>query len=299
MTNDTWAIPRFEKMGEDNSGLITLYLDASLVTGEEKYRAKALHAAAWVRARLSDPDRGVFYGSQASDSDYYMTPVDDRKRREPPPVDRTIFTPISSALASTFLRVTQVTGDPEPAALALRGLDFLSEHSIREGWVAHYYDGYDGKHDGEPRVFDLAHAPIALARALLDAFDHTGESRYLERAGTMMENVSRRFWSKEQNGLVDRASASGEIGELARPRKLFGENALAAGNFARLWRLTGDGGHRGESERILKGYPDLMDEYGLVSAEYALSADWLVQEPVITKNVRDYAPRRIVNRAGK
>ena len=48
----------------------------------------------------------------------------------------------------------------------------------------------------------------------------------------------------KHKGLVDRASSSGEFGELARPRKLFGENSLAAGNFARLWRLTGDSGHR-------------------------------------------------------
>ena len=101
VTNDTWAIPRFEKMGEDNAGLITLYLDASLVTGEEKYRDKALHAAAWVRTRLSDPDRGVFYGSQASDSDYYMTSVDDRKRREPPPVSCAASRPSTSARSST------------------------------------------------------------------------------------------------------------------------------------------------------------------------------------------------------
>src|SRR6185295_8967591 len=58
VTNDTWTMARFEKLADDNAGLIRLYLDASLVMSQEKYQAKALHALEWARKRLLDPDRG-------------------------------------------------------------------------------------------------------------------------------------------------------------------------------------------------------------------------------------------------
>src|SRR6185369_5381517 len=62
VTNDTWTMARFEKLAEDNAALIRLYLDASLVMGQEKYQARAFHAVEWVRAQLLDKERGVFFG---------------------------------------------------------------------------------------------------------------------------------------------------------------------------------------------------------------------------------------------
>ena len=293
VTNDTWTMARFEKLGEDNAGLIRLYLDASIVTGEDKYRSKALHALDWAKARLLDPGRGVFFGSQAADDDYYGAASQDRAKREPPAVDRTIFIPASAAMASTFLRAAQVTGDESLASIALRGLEWLLRDCVRDGAVAHY-------HDGEPRLFVLSRDPIALGSALLDAYDHGGDRKLLDAAETMTEDLLRRFWSDAEKGIVDRAVDAIDRGDLAKLRKNMSENALAAENFARLWRITGAERHKRCAEKILLSYPDFEDSYGHPTAEYALAADWLVRPPEDVapgpEALRPFVPRRKVKR---
>ncbi|HZF00023.1 MAG TPA: hypothetical protein VE981_23645, partial [Planctomycetota bacterium] len=255
---------------------------------------RALHALEWVKTRLLDPDRGVFFGSQAANDDYYAAIPKERQKMEPPPVDRTVFVPGSAAMASAFLRAAQVTGDESWAATALRGLDWLLRECTRDGAVAHY-------HDGEARVFVLARGPVALASTLLDAWDHSGEKRYLDAAETMTEEVLRRFWSEAEKGIVDRAVDAIDCGDLCRQRKNMPENALTAENFARLWRITGAERHKRCAEKVLLSYPDFEDSYGHPTAEYALAADWMVRAPEEVRAsepvaLRPYVLRRLVRR---
>jgi uncharacterized protein YyaL (SSP411 family) len=157
--------------------------------------------------------------------------------------------------------------------------------------VAHY-------HDGEPRLALLARDPIALASALIDAYDHTGDRRRLEAADLLMEDLLRRFWSDAEKGIVDRVVDAIEPGDLARLKKNMPENALAAENFARLWRIMGEDRQRRCAEKILLSYPDFLDSYGHPTAEYALACDWLVREPepVDPGGLRPWTPRRVVKR---
>jgi uncharacterized protein YyaL (SSP411 family) len=292
-TNDPWTMPRFEKIAEDNAALIRLYLDASDVMGQDAYRAKALHAVEWAKRMLLDPARGVFFGSQVADDDYYSAFPKERAKRPPPPADPTVFVPASVAMAGAFLRAAQVGGDDSLGATALRGLDWLLANAVREGEVAHY-------HDGQPRLFVLARDPIALGSALIDAWEHSGEKRYLDAAETMTEDVLRRFWSETEKGIVDRAVDAIDRGDLCRQRKNISENALAAENFARLWRITGADRHKRCAEKILLSYPDFEDAFGHPTAEYALAADWLVRGPEEVKAgpdcLRPYRMRRVVRR---
>ena len=290
-TNDQWTMPRFEKMGEDNAGLIRLYLDAAIVMEHDAYLQKALHSIEWVKKQLLDPARGVFFGSQAADDDYYAAFPKERAKKAPPPVDRTVFVPVSAQMAGAFLRAAEVTGDAGLAKTALQGLDWLLKECVRDGAVAHY-------HDGEPRIFVLARDPVALASALLDASEYTGEKRYLEAAEGMTEDVLRRFWSGAEKGIVDRAVDAIDRGDLCRQRKNIAENAGAAECFARLWRITGAERHRKCAEKILLSYPDFEDSYGHPTSEYALAADWIVRppQPAAPGDLKPYVMRRVVKR---
>ncbi|MFN3484751.1 MAG: thioredoxin domain-containing protein [Planctomycetota bacterium] len=290
-TNDLWTAPRFEKIGEDNAGLISLYLDASVVMGREKYADRARRTLEWARARLWDEALGVFGGSQRADEEYYLLPPDRRARRAAPPVDRTVYTPTVAAFVSAHLRAAEVLGEAEWAQRGLRALEFLSRRCVTDQGVAHY-------HDGAPRVFELLRDPVALAGALLDAHEFTGDPRFLEEASRIMDAVPGRFWREDEEGLGDRAPAPGDRGDLARPRKQIHENALAALQFARLWRIAGREEHRRWAERILLGFPDFLDGYGHTTAEYAIAADWMVRPPVEVgpDARREYVPRRVVRR---
>jgi hypothetical protein len=289
--NDTWSTPQFEKMGEDNAALIRLYLDASLVTGREKYRDRAVHALGWVRARLADRSRGVFFGSESGDEKYYLLAGSARESAGRPVLDTTVYTTVSAPMAATFLRAAEVLGDASLADQALRGLDFLLRECVTPEGVAHYYDG-------APRLFTLARDRAALGSALLDAWEHTGDRRWLEAADTVTVPLVSRFWWAEQEGIADRAVGAAELGEVARPRKNMAENAQAAENLARLAFHLGNDDHRGWAERILLGFPDFLDDYGHYTAEYAMAADRLVRPPneAGPDGLRDYQPRRVVRR---
>jgi hypothetical protein len=295
-TNDTWTAARFEKIGEDNAELIRLYLDAAAVTGQEKYAARALHALAWVRAKLFDPERGVFRGSQAGDEDYYLVPASERARGAAPPVDPTVYVTTCAPMASAFLRAAQALGVAEFEEVALRCLEFLLRECVRPEGVAHY-------HDGEPRVFGLARDRIALGTALLDAYDHTGEERYLRAAAEAGQALLSRFWSAEERGILDRLPDPSDRGELARPRRAIDENGRAAEVLARLWRRGAGEGFGEGARRVLLAWPDFLDGYGHFTADYAMAADWVIRAPVEIvvgdpalrpAALRPYVPRRVV-----
>lgn len=291
VTNDVWTAPRFEKMTEDNAGLIRLYLDASLVTGREKYLDRAVGAIQWAREALLDRERGVFAGSQYADEEYYMARPEERAGRAVPPVDRTIYTSASAAMASAFLRAAQVVEMPELGEIALKGLDWLLKECVSDGAVARY-------HDGAPRVAELLRDPVALSSAALDAFDHAGGRRHFEAAEAIAEAIPKRFWNEPQKALADRTADAAARGELARPKVNLHENALAAEVFARLWRRGGKEEHRLWAERLLTAFPDLLDGYSHATAEYALAADWIVRAPEVVKpgELKAFVPRRVVAR---
>jgi uncharacterized protein YyaL (SSP411 family) len=186
-----------------------------------------------------------------------------------------------------------VTGTASLAQTALRGLDWLQRECMRDGAVAHY-------HDGQPRVFVLSRDPIALGSALLDAYDHTGDRKHLDAAEAITEDVLRRFWSDAEDGIVDRAVDAIDRGDLSRLKKNMPENAVAAENFARLWRITGADRHKRCAEKILLSYPDFEDSYGHPTAEYSLAADWMVRAPEEVESdaedLRAFVPRRKVKR---
>jgi uncharacterized protein len=70
--DEAWIVPHFEKMADDNAGLLRNYTDGYAVFGDERLRDVAMDIVAFIRQVLSDPDGG-FYASQDAD----VTPDDE------------------------------------------------------------------------------------------------------------------------------------------------------------------------------------------------------------------------------
>ncbi|HEX9019667.1 MAG TPA: thioredoxin domain-containing protein [Nitrospirota bacterium] len=71
-TDEAWIVPHFEKMADDNAGLLRNYVDGWAVFGDERFRGVAKDIIAFTREALSDPEGG-FYASQDAD----VTPDDE------------------------------------------------------------------------------------------------------------------------------------------------------------------------------------------------------------------------------
>jgi uncharacterized protein YyaL (SSP411 family) len=70
--DEAWLVPHFEKMADDNAGLLKNYIDGYAVFGDERLRDMARGIIAFLRDVLSDPGGG-FYASQDAD----VTPDDE------------------------------------------------------------------------------------------------------------------------------------------------------------------------------------------------------------------------------
>ncbi len=70
--DDAWTVPHFEKMAEDNAGLLRNYADGYALFGDRRFRDVAADIIAFTRDVLSDPEGG-FYASQDAD----VTPDDE------------------------------------------------------------------------------------------------------------------------------------------------------------------------------------------------------------------------------
>jgi uncharacterized protein YyaL (SSP411 family) len=71
-TDASWTIPHFEKMADDNAGLLDNYINAFVVFHDEVYRETAVGIARFITEILADPEGG-FYASQDAD----VTPDDE------------------------------------------------------------------------------------------------------------------------------------------------------------------------------------------------------------------------------
>jgi uncharacterized protein YyaL (SSP411 family) len=66
--DDHWLVPHFEKMLYDNAQLVQLYLEAYLVSGEERHAAVVRDILRYVVTDMTHPDGG-FYSAEDADSE--------------------------------------------------------------------------------------------------------------------------------------------------------------------------------------------------------------------------------------
>jgi len=124
-----------------------------------------------------------------------------RSRRRTPPVDHVVMTDRNALMASAFLAVSAATGDARCAKTALADLDFIRAHLRAPG--GGFYHEWSA---GAPGVAGIAADQVYLATALLDAFEATGDAKYLDEARALADLIDAKF-RDPATGLVRNLSA--------------------------------------------------------------------------------------------
>ncbi|MBI2076442.1 MAG: thioredoxin domain-containing protein [Candidatus Aenigmarchaeota archaeon] len=290
-----WSLPHYEKMLETNAGLLINCLHAYQITADEKYRKAAEKTIGYIKNYLSNPEGG-FYGSQDADGEdaYYGKPIEGRRKMEPPFIDKTIYTNLSSLMAAAFLEAYLVLDIEYCKEFALRTVEFLLQNCYdKDKGMLHYYNG-------KANISGLATDNIYFMRALLDCSIY--DKKYLEHAEALARFLIENL--KEKGGaFFDRIKGDDDIGQLRMRNKPINDNSVAAECFLMLAVFTGDESYKKIAEEILEDFSAEYKRYGIHAAGYALAIENFI-DPVeiavagmkdeLLKMLKYFEPRKII-----
>ncbi|MFY9664579.1 MAG: DUF255 domain-containing protein [Candidatus Cybelea sp.] len=263
-TTRDWSVPHFEKMAEDHAGLLRVLSELVLYAPTNEFRETLVSTTNYVRRVLRDPKTGFFAGSQDADEAYYELPLEERRKREAPYVDRTSYTNWTCALAGGQCLAARALDDDALLDEALQSLDNVAERLVGgDGLLFHVLAPGDA-----PTVSGLFSDQVAYARALLDAHEISGETRFLSRAQSLVDAVITNFESPE-GGFYDRLRGGEAFGRLAVADRPIVDNSLFAEVLLRLSGLTGDPRYRERAESVLRVYSQSTRGAGAFAATYA------------------------------
>lgn len=286
-TAEDWDQPHYEKMLETQADLLLNYLMAYEITEDVRYRVTAQDILDYVSTYLLDHQGKGYYGSQTADQDYYESREEERDTLVPPPVDETIYTHWNSRMVSALLKAALLLDRDDYEHWALQLLDGLIERCI---------DGQDGA-----RHFfsEDHHAPsylidqCAMIQALLDAYEWTGDERYLEEGRALIDLTLIKYWDARAGCLRDRFQQEDDPSFMIDDLYPLKENAQIAESLIRAAFLLEKANYRDRAGEILSFFLSRFDPYRLHSAPYALAMDkWLHPPAVVTIIAPRMDPKR-------
>jgi hypothetical protein len=199
-----------------------------------------------------------------------------RDRRTAPFVDRTAYVNWNAMMAGAFLQAGAVLDRKECNALALQVLERIWE----EAW-----DGKGGMSHvlGRKEPRGMLDDNVQAAAAFLDAYEATGESRWLERTTAVMDYCHTAHWDGTGGGYFDLA-ANGNQGTayLATRAKPVQDaptpspNGVASLVLARLWAVTDRSEVREQLDRQLGSFAGSAPELSLYGSTLLRALDWAV-----------------------
>jgi uncharacterized protein len=274
-TTRDWSIPHFEKMAEDNAKLLIVYLHAFQVTGKTLFRDKAEGIVKYVQAYLSDLEHGGFFGSQDADEQYYSLNLAARKNHKPPTVDRTLYTNYNALLISSYLLASTVLQKEELGKFALKVLDRILSLGKESSSTFHYF------RDGEGAMLSGFLVDYAtLINALLDAYEFSAKTAYLEKALKTADQCIENLNDKDHQGFYDIPPSESNLGELKTRDKPIDENSLIATALLRLSWISGDEHYLKIAGETLDLFNQDYERYALAASIYGLAVDSYLNGPI-------------------
>jgi uncharacterized protein YyaL (SSP411 family) len=199
-----------------------------------------------------------------------------RDHRTAPFVDRTAYVNWNAMMAGAFLQAGAILDRPECNRLAVAVL----ERIWNEAWVpSRGMSHVLGR--GEPHA--MLDDNVQAAYAFLDAYEATGESRWIERATAVMSYCAQSHLDSGAGGYFDLAAdgtqGSAYLATRAKPVQdspTPSPNGVAALVLARLWALTDNPEWRVQLDRQLAAFAGSAPELSLYGATLLRAIDWAV-----------------------
>jgi uncharacterized protein YyaL (SSP411 family) len=137
-----WKTPHYEKMLDTNAGLLKNYAEAFNITKNKKYKEIAEGIIEYANKFLSEQKNGGFYGSQDADEEFYHSKPEERKEKQQPYVDKTIYTDWNGMMISSYIKAGTILNDEKVIKFAIKSVDFILENCYDgKNSLFHFFDG--------------------------------------------------------------------------------------------------------------------------------------------------------------
>jgi uncharacterized protein len=273
-TTRDWSIPHFEKMGEDHGGLIRFYADLYRVSGNAEFGTTLRSALRWLLEVLRNPRSALFGGSQDADEEYFALPLDERRKRNAPFVDRTVYTNWNAALASALVAASLALDDETLLEDARDAVDALCEAMLAPDGLALHFQVPGGKAQGGILLSDQ----VALLDALLELHSATGVGKYLDRARNLAEATIVRL--RREDGSFADSDVEEPLGNIGLPHRPLDENGKLSDALLRLGEMLHENRYGEIARAILSAFDLNWDRAGAFAASFASAVVRATSEPL-------------------
>lgn len=265
-TTRDWSIPHYEKMLQDNSRLIVVYLNAFRLFEEKKLLEAAEKTIEYVLENLFDKKENYFYGSQNADENYYKLSLAKRRKTKKPSVDKTLFTDWNCLMIEALLVAGNVLEKPELEAKAFKCLKTIYKKCLEPSGILHFA----GKKESQKGFLNDY---CLLVHASLKAFFYSQDKFFLKKARIIYFLAEKKFLDKKDNGFFDlQSSPATEIGLLEKKTKPFRENALMAENMSMFYKIYSEKKFLEASKQALFFATKNSAQHGIFAAAAAEAA---------------------------
>ncbi len=240
-----WSGPSHEKLLTDNAQILVNYVDAYLITRDVKYRDIADKIVSYLNDFLRTGRGWGFYHSQAGvlvkggelvdPQSYFALDNEDRRAAGIPAIEREIYVAANCYAVSAFLKAGRTFKRHELIEYAISTLDSVAHLGLTTNGLVHH-----SILSQLPADEILLEDQVALTAAMLDAYETTGEQRFLLTAEGIARVTSKHFTDRVTGGLNINIAATDDVSRMKVPIKPFEVNAAASTNFVRLYYHTND-----------------------------------------------------------
>jgi uncharacterized protein YyaL (SSP411 family) len=197
-----------------------------------------------------------------------------RKKRVPPLKDDKILTSWNGLMIAAFAKGYQAFGNQAYADAARRAADFILKNlKTFDGRILRRYRQGDAAYPGY--LDDYAF----LIAGLLDLYEATFEVSYLEEAIELNEAMVDIFWDKQGGGLY--FTGQGNESLITRSKEVYdgalpSGNSVAALNFLRLSRMTGNINLEQRAEQLIQAFSKQVADQPVAYTQLLIALDFMI-----------------------